>query len=129
MKGKPLSEALDKFKTKRDTFYSWLQNDELKNYIESVITFEFLQSKMIIAEYTVTAAIKLISLIESDKPETARKACLDILKGPAFYKKDSKETGPDSSFPNSRNDKSVLPMSQETQNRILSALADEVLPT
>ena len=35
--------------------------------------------ELIIARYTPVAAAKLVGLIDSDKPETVRRACLDIM--------------------------------------------------
>jgi len=52
-----------------------LFSDELRFRMESARR----SGELIIARYTPVAAAKLVGLIDSDKAETVRKACLDIL--------------------------------------------------
>ncbi|MHC4533504.1 MAG: hypothetical protein ACYS6K_06090 [Planctomycetota bacterium] len=54
---------LDKYKLSRKLYNQWRNDDSF-------------------ARYAPVAAAKLIQLTESDKPETARKACLDIISMP-----------------------------------------------
>jgi len=71
--------VLAKHKVSTQLYRAWLADelfaDELRFRIESARR----AGEIIIARYTPTAAIKLVGLIDSDKAETVRKACLDIL--------------------------------------------------
>ncbi|MHC4585777.1 MAG: hypothetical protein ACYS3N_14705 [Planctomycetota bacterium] len=74
------------------------------------------------ARYAPVAAAKLIQLTESDKPETARKACLDIISMPILTAnrkaQPSGEPQPaDTQFPVSFN--------PETAGKLLAVLAEE----
>ncbi len=79
--------VLDKHKVSRNTYNKWLADasfsDELCRRIESAQR----QSRLIIARYTSLAAAKLVQLTGSEKEETARKACLDIITLPMLSAK------------------------------------------
>ena len=77
-----LDEAgvLAKHKVSTRLYRAWLA-DEL---FAEELAFRFESTRragdLIIARYTPVAAAKLVGLIDSDKAETVRKACLDILE-------------------------------------------------
>ena len=73
------AEVLQRYKVSTRLYRKWLADelfaDELKFRIESAKR----AGELIIARYTPVAAVKLVGLIDSDKDETVRRACLDIM--------------------------------------------------
>jgi hypothetical protein len=73
------TEVLQRHKVSTRLYRRWLANElfagELRFRIESARR----TGELIIARYTPTAAVKLVGLIDSDKDETVRRACLDII--------------------------------------------------
>ena len=70
---------LDKYKVGRRLFGKWLTDELFAEHLDRRIAASYRQSAAYIARYAPLAAAKLVDLTESDKPETARKACLDII--------------------------------------------------
>jgi hypothetical protein len=74
------AEVLARHKISTRLYRAWLADelfaDELKFRIESAKR----SGELIIARYAPVAAAKLVGLIDSDKDETVRRACLDILE-------------------------------------------------
>lgn len=72
-------EVLQRHEVSTQLYREWLADalfaGELKFRIESAKR----AGELIIARYTPVAAAKLVSLIDSDKDETVRRACLDIM--------------------------------------------------
>jgi hypothetical protein len=113
---------LDKYKLSRKLYHQWRNDDSFAEQFEKRITDAYHQSDVLIARYAPVAAAKLIQLTESDKPETARKACLDIISMPILTAnrkaQPSDETQPaDTQLPVSLN--------TETAGRLLAVLAEE----
>jgi len=73
---------LDKYKLSRKLYNKWRNDDSFTEQFERRIADAYRQSTALIARYAPLAAAKLIQLTESDKAETARKACLDIISMP-----------------------------------------------
>ena len=73
--------VLEKHNVSTRLYRKWLADelfaDELRFRIESAKR----TGELIIARYTPVAAAKLVGLIDSDKAETVRKACIDIISG------------------------------------------------
>ena len=84
-------EVIARHKLGMATYQKWMSQE---HYVEQ---FEFrLQSarrhgQLIIAKFIPTAAYKLVKLTDSDKEETSRKACLDILSLPFENRSPEKE--------------------------------------
>jgi len=118
---------LDKHKINRNVYNRWLADEHFTEQFNERIARAYRQSELIIARYAPLAAAKLVQLTESDKEETARKACLDIISralfSPQVYPGGSNPQTSlgakhlDSQFP------PVLP--SETASRLLAALAEE----
>jgi hypothetical protein len=113
---------LDKYKLSRKLYNQWRNDDSFAEQFEKRITDSYRQSDVLIARYAPVAAAKLIQLTESDKPETARKACLDIISMPILTAnrkaKPSEESQPaDAQLPVSLN--------AETAGKLLAVLAEE----
>ena len=74
------TEVLAKHKVSTRLYRAWLADElfagELKFRIESARR----TGELIIARYTPVAAAKLVGLIDSNKAEICRRACLDILE-------------------------------------------------
>lgn len=106
--------ALEKHKISRNVYRKWLTEktfvEEFKFQVESARR----QSEMIIARYAPAAAAKLIDLTQSEKEETARKACLDIIVHPVKTNitEDKSEVASDN-------------VSPEVAGRLLAAMARE----
>jgi hypothetical protein len=73
---------LEKHKVSRNVYNKWLADERFKAEITLRVTSARLQSEALIARYSLLAAAKLVQLIESEKEETSRRACLDIISLP-----------------------------------------------
>ena len=71
--------VLDKYKVSRNLYNRWLANETFAEQFAQCIAGAYRQSAVMIARYAPLAAAKLVQLTESEKAETARKACLDII--------------------------------------------------
>ncbi len=113
--------VLDKHKVGRNVYNKWQADEQFAAEFDQRIAALNRQSELIIARYASLAAAKLVQLTESEKEETARRACLDIMTMP---KKISQETeaADTSKFSESKN---VLQLSPEKASRLLAALAEE----
>jgi hypothetical protein len=73
-------EVLEKYKIKRNVFANWLNEPAFLRALQNRITAAYQQSAVMLARFAPTAASRLIALTASEKPETARRACLDIIE-------------------------------------------------
>ena len=76
-----LDEAavLAKHKVSTRLYRAWLADDVFTDELKFRIDSAKRASELIIAKYSPVAAAKLVGLIDSEKDETVRRACLDIL--------------------------------------------------
>ncbi len=111
---------LDKHKVRRSTYERWLADklfvERFKQYVNGLKR----RSELLMAKYSCLAAVKLVELTASDKAETARKACLDIISPPKIAA--NKDEEPDKA--QKEGDRQVKQLSVETASRILAALAE-----
>ncbi len=110
---------LDKHKIKRSTYNRWLTDENFEAELVRRIKTTRLMSEVLIAKFSAIAAAKLVGLTESEKEETARKACLDIISLP--HPGDKK--GLSEEINEGREEPPEL--SDETASRLLAALAEE----
>ena len=61
------------------TYRRWLKDETYQNEMRLYIESAQRQGRLLIARHCAFAAAKLVGLANSDKEETARKACLDII--------------------------------------------------
>ena len=112
------AEVLAKHHVSGYLYRRWLANetfcDELNFRIESAKR----QSRHIIARYAPMAAAKLIELVASDKEETCRKACLEIIALQAGQQSPTMESA-------AKAEEDMPKLSAETASRLLAALAQE----
>ncbi len=106
---------LDKHKIKRSTYNRWLADEKFEAELVRRIKTTKLMSEVLIAKYSVVAAAKLVGLTESEKEETARKACLDIISLPHITLPEQAD--------GEKNE--TVQLSDETASRLLAALAEE----
>ena len=111
---------LDKHKVRRSTYERWLADklfvERFKRYVNGLKR----RSELLMAKHSCLAATKLVELTTSDKAETARKACLDIISAPKITA--NKDEQPDKSQKDS--DRETEQLSAETASRILAVLAE-----
>ena len=115
-------EILDKYKLSRRLYDKWLNDGTFSRRLERRVNEAYRQSVVLIARYAPVAAAKLIQLTNSDKPETARKACLDIISMPVHItgQKDKTSDGPQPA------DKPPpVALNPETAGKLLAVLAEE----
>ncbi len=73
------SQVLEKHKVGLRLYRKWLADELFAGELAFRVESARRAGELIIARYTPMAAAKLVSLTESDKVETVRKACLDIM--------------------------------------------------
>lgn len=115
--------VLDKHKVRRSVYNRWLADGFFVFEFDRRIMAAHRQSTALIARYAPLAAAKLVQLTESDKEETARKACLDIISLQALLDKKITQQSEDQT---ANPDISGQPqqLSEATVSRLLAALAE-----
>ena len=113
---------LDKYKLSRKLYNQWLNDDSFAEQFEKHIADTYRQSDILIARYAPVAAAKLIQLTESDKPETARKACLDIISMPILI---ADRRAKSSGEPQPADTQLPVSLNAETAGKLLAVLAEE----
>jgi hypothetical protein len=116
-------EILKKHNLSRKLYDKWLVDESFNDHLDRLITWEYRRSELILARKVTEAVSNLVILTKSEQPETARKACLDIItiRSAANRLADSPAVPGDNptsppGFPN---------FSPETAGKILAVLAEE----
>jgi crotonobetainyl-CoA:carnitine CoA-transferase CaiB-like acyl-CoA transferase len=115
-------DVLDKYKVSRTLFDKWQSDNNFTEQFDRRIASAYRQSAMLIARYAPLAATKLIQLTDSEKPETARRACLDIISMPIL------QTGRKTQVSGESQPADIQqppPFSEHTAGRLLAVLAEE----
>ena len=108
------AKVMKKHKVSRGIYRKWLKDENFIDELAFRVESKKRQSEMIMAKFTPAAAIKLITLTDSEKEETSRKACLDVMAQPAAI-----------NLPKI-NDKNVREnISSKSAERMLAAMAKE----
>jgi hypothetical protein len=113
---------LDKYKLSRKIYNQWRNDESFAEQFEKRITDAYRQSDVLLARYAPVAAAKLIQLTDSDKPETARKACLDIISMPILTANRKAQL---SDEPQPADTQLPASLNPETAGRLLALLAEE----
>ena len=114
---------LEKHNVSRNVYNKWLSDERFKAEISRRVTSARLQSEALIARYSLLAAAKLVQLIESEKEETSRRACLDIISLPnSKAKKRIRDGKTQKAPPQTFGQSKALP--PRTASRLLEALAE-----
>ena len=114
-------EVLDKHRVSRAIYERWLADERFAAALEQRIVHSYRQSRVILARGAAKAADNLVGLAGSEKGETARKACLDIIALHSPSHADDKQAPTAKPKP----DPSTPQLSPETASRLLAALAEE----
>lgn len=111
--------VLARHRISRQIYIKWQANGDFTAEFDRRIATLNRQSELIIARYTVLATAKLVQLTESEKEETARKACLDVISLPRSVGQKTAETA------DNPQDNNNVELSQETASKLLAVLAEE----
>jgi hypothetical protein len=111
--------VLDKHKVRRGTYERWLADELFLERFNRHINSIRRRSELLMAKYSCLAAAKLVELTASDRAETARRACLDIIGQPKITNEAEKDSNRQADRPQA----AQLP--NETASRLLAVLADE----
>ncbi len=117
--------VLEKHGVSRGTYEKWLANELFMERFERYANNVRRRSELLMARYRCLAAAKLIELTASEKAETARRACLDIISqenDPASPKGYAGAGGRECGDGKQKADTVLSP---ETASRILAAMAEE----
>lgn len=109
--------VLDKHKVRRSTYENWLANELFTERFNRYVNSVRRRSELLMAKYSCLAAAKLVELTTSEKAETARKACLDIICQPKIAA-EAEKVEKDSN-------KQAELLSGTTASRLLAAMAEE----
>jgi hypothetical protein len=74
-----IEELKEKYKIGETEFQYWLRDKRFIREIKRRLRWAYLKGEITVAKFAQIAAMKLIELTGSSNPETARKACLDII--------------------------------------------------
>ena len=70
---------LDKHKLSRKLYNKWLVDETFNSQLDRRVVWEYHRCEFMLARYARVAVSNLVRLTDSKHPETARKACLDII--------------------------------------------------
>ncbi len=114
------AEVLKKHSVSNHMYSKWLRDEVFIGELRFRIESGQRQSELIIAMYMPSAAAKLVGLTDSEKEETARKACLDIISFPVSSGQPELKDVSDKKGPNPEAD-----LSPALAGKLLAALAKE----
>jgi hypothetical protein len=110
--------VLYKHKVRRSTYERWLADELFAERFKRYVNGLQRRSELLMAKYSCLAAAKLVELTTSDKAETARKACLDIIICQPKIAAEAEKVEKDSN-------KQAELLSGTTASRLLAAMAEE----
>jgi len=116
-------QVLDKYKVSRAVYYRWLSDDDFAEHFDRWIAASYRQSAALVARYATIAAARLVQLTESTSPETARKACLDIITYHGLEARERHKTYHERQA--TSDEPAASGLSPETAGKILEVLAKE----
>jgi len=112
--------VLEKHNVGARLYSKWQADDAFIEHFEKRIAAAHRQSAAMIAGYAPVAAAKLLQLTQSEKQETARKACLDIIAMQTSGVTPPKPQPPEPDTPDQPQH-----LTQKTAAKILEILAEE----
>jgi len=112
-------ETLEKHNIRPCRYRKWLENGMFKQEIDARIDAAMRQSKLVMARWLPLAAERLAQLTISEKDETARKACLDVisLHTPETEQKTAQNA-------QTVQAKEIKPLPPEVASKLLAALVE-----
>ena len=121
-------DMLKKHNISRKLYDRWLADEDFNDHLNRRMVWEYRRCKFMLAHYARVAASNLVRLTDADpkQPETARKACIDIITMRANLLAGNHSSGPPvlpvdgpKLLPESPN------LSPETTSKLLAVLAEE----
>jgi hypothetical protein len=113
--------VLRKHKVRRRTFDGWVVDPVFSGELERRVSWLKRQSELILARCKSVAAARLAELTGSEKEETARRACMDIIG-----RDDAKEVKSNQGGEKEEGEQDVCgSLRPETASRLLAVLAEE----
>jgi hypothetical protein len=119
--GKQEQEILKKHKLNIKLYEKWLADEAFISYLDRQTAWEYRRSELMLARKARDAVSNLAGLTKSGQPETARKACLDIITISANRSAGSSATKADNPAPPPESPN----FSPETAGKLLAVLAEE----
>lgn len=123
---KKVQEILEKHNISRKLYNRWLVDEDFNEHLDRRMAWECRRYKIKLVNSARQAVSNLMKLTESSQPETARKACIDIITMrndlPSSKSSDNPQALPADNpklLPESTN------ISSETAGKILAVIADE----
>ncbi len=112
-------QVLSKHNLSWHLYRKWLVDERFKRELDIRIDSARKQSELIIARYAPIAAMTLVTLTESKKPETARKACIDLITMPkgGGQEKNAQDAGKEAT--------AAKPLTPAVAGKLLAVLAEE----
>lgn len=108
-------QVFEKHKVDRRIYDRWLTEENFADEFDRRLKSAHRQGELIIARFAAVAAAKLVELTESTNPETARKACLDVIN----YLRQNNQPSPAEQTENEQ----PPDLPPELASRLLAALA------
>jgi len=112
-------EVLDKHRVSRNLYNKWLADAAFAGQLDRRIADAYRQSAVLLARHAPSAARKLVGLTDSEKQETARRACLDIIQSDQELRARQPKDQTQSQEPETK----IL--SEQTAGKLLAVLAEE----
>ena len=113
--------VLDKHKVRRNTYERWLTDELFAERYNRYVNHIRRRSELLMAKYSCLAAAKLVELVASDKSETARRACLDIINQTRGAGSTHSADSPQAA----ESKQSNVAFSPETASKLLAVMAEE----
>lgn len=114
-------EILENHNISRKLYDKWLADEAFNRQLDRRVEWENRRSELILARKARDAVSNLVKLTESDKGETARKACLDIITMRANRSAGAPAMPGDNPMPAPESPN----LSPETAGKLLAVLAEE----
>ncbi len=108
-------QVFEKHRINKRVYDKWLTEENFASAFDRRLKSARRQGELIIARFATVAAAKLVALTESANPETARKACLDVIN----YLRQSNQPSPAEQTENEQ----PPDLPPELASRLLAALA------
>lgn len=112
---------LEKHKLSRKLYDKWLADEAFTSHLDWRMAWEYRRSDFMLAHYARVAVSNLVQLTDPQKPEVARKACLDIITMRTNRSAGTNATPGE----NPASPPESPPFSPETAGKILAVLAEE----
>jgi len=124
--GLPELETLEKHNISPCRYRKWLENGLFTQEFNARIDAAMRQSKLVMARWLPLATERLAQLTISEKDETARKACLDVIS--LHTPETEQKTTQDAQAAQTKQIPPRLPLSPEKISKMLAMLAEKDTP-